>query len=75
MLDEIVPQKEEEVKQECDIEWCHEEVFRQGLCWEHFCQEKIEEWDNQAAERLASEVGIGYIFGDPVLDELIMEAT
>jgi len=69
-----ITQDQTEVKQECELEWCHEEVYRQGLCWEHFCEEKNEEWDNQDAERQASEEGRGYIFGDPVLDNLTMEA-
>ena len=73
MSEEIVSQDEVEVK--CELEWCHEPVFREGLCWEHFCEEKIAEWDAQDAERRVSEQGVGYIFGDPVLDELAMEAT
>jgi len=64
-----VPQETTEVK--CIIEWCDEPEFREGLCWQHFCEEKIAEWDAQDAERQACQEGIGYIFGDawdPALD-------
>lgn len=63
-MSEIVSQEETKVK--CEVEWCDEDAWRDGLCWEHSCQELIEEWDNQDAERQASKEGMGYIFGDPV---------
>lgn len=65
MSDTSLPQEEQEVKK-CEIKWCDEDAWRDGLCWEHSCQELIEEWDNQDAERRASEEGRGYIFGDLV---------
>jgi hypothetical protein len=63
MSDTSLPQEETKVK--CEVEWCDEDAWRDGLCWFHFCEEKIEEWDNQGAERQASEQGRGYMFGDP----------
>ena len=61
-----IPQIATEVK--CFNEGCHEPVFREGLCWPHFIEDKEMEWDNQDAEREASQQGVGYIFGDHPLD-------
>ena len=64
-----IPQTDTEVKtehEECGYDDCHEPVFQEKLCWEHFCREKIAEWDAQSAERKACLEGVGYIFGDPV---------
>jgi len=67
----IVSQKEVEVKlaRECCV--CHEPIFREGFCWEHFLEDKIAEWDAQDAEREICLEGVGYVFGDawdPALD-------
>jgi len=64
MSEQIVSQDEAEVK--CDLDFCEEPVFREGLCWQPFCEEKIAEWDAQDAEREACAEGVGYVFGDPV---------
>jgi hypothetical protein len=72
MSEKIVSQDEVEVK--CTIEWCEEPVFREGLCWEHFLKEKLDEWDAQDAEattREANRESLNYVFGDgcePALD-------
>ena len=62
-----LPQKEQEVKQ-CADEWCHEDVFRDGLCFKHFAEEQTDLWDAQDAERQTALEGVGYVFGDPILD-------
>ena len=62
----IVAQEEQKVK--CTLEWCDEDVFREGLCWPHFIEDKEMEWDNQDAERENCQQGVGYIFGDHPLD-------
>jgi hypothetical protein len=64
MSKQIVPQDEAEVK--CDYDGCQEEVFREGLCWQHFMEEKLAEWNDQDAERETCLRGVGYVFGDPV---------
>jgi hypothetical protein len=60
-----VTQNDVEVKK-CELEWCDDPEFREGLCWEHFMKEKLDEWDAQDAERQACAEGVGYVFGDPV---------
>lgn len=70
MSQRIVPQVAEEVKL-CSYDGCDEEIYREGLCWEHFLEEKLQEWDAQDAERRAALEGVGYVFGDtwdPALD-------
>jgi len=62
--DRIVSQTDEEVK--CTLEWCHEDVFRDGLCFDCFKAEQDMAWDDQDAERRAALEGVGYVFGDPV---------
>jgi len=56
---------------ECAVEWCHESVFRSGLCWNHLIEEKTALWDAQQAERETCLAGVGYLFRDkwdPALD-------
>jgi hypothetical protein len=65
MSSKIVPQDEVEVK--CFVGWCHEAVFRDGLCWDHFIEEVNAKWDAQDAERQAALEGIGLVCG-PALD-------
>jgi len=53
MLGKIVPQIEEEVKrdaEECSVEWCHEYVFRDGLCLDHFVAGETAAWDDHTDE-------------------------
>jgi hypothetical protein len=57
-----VTQEEQKVK--CDYDDCHEPIFREGHCWEHFLKEKMDEWDAQDAERQTCLEGVGYVFGD-----------
>lgn len=52
-----IPQTGEVVK--CIVEGCEEEVYRDGLCWEHFIAEKVAEWDAQDAERRICLEGVG----------------
>jgi len=60
MSEEIVSQDEVEVKQECEVEWCHEPIFRGKACWYHFLEDVINEWDAEEPEE------VDFIFGDPV---------
>lgn len=64
MLDQIVPQAEEEVK--CADEHCGEDVFRDGLCLDHFIEVETVGWDDYAAERemVLGTVGPIVFFGD-----------
>ena len=64
MLDRIVPQVEPQVK--CADEYCGEDVFRNGLCLEHFVKIETAAWDDHDAEREMALEGVGYIFGDLV---------
>lgn len=57
-----ITQEPAEVK--CDYDGCDESIFRERLCWEHFLEEKMAEWDAQDAERQTALEGVGYIFGD-----------
>jgi len=52
--------------EECADEWCGEEPYRDGLCFEHFIAVETAVWDDQDAERQMALEGVGYIFGDPV---------
>jgi len=53
-----ISQEEQEIK--CGVEWCAEDAWRDGLCWFHFCEEKVAEWDAQDAERETCLAGVGY---------------
>jgi len=46
----------------CAAEGCHEDVFRQGLCFEHFVAEETAAWDDQVAERRMVLASVGRIF-------------
>lgn len=48
MLQQIIPQVEEEVK--CSLEDCDEDVFRGGLCFDHFIEEELAAWNAWADE-------------------------
>jgi len=60
----IVPQDEGKVK--CADEWCDEDVYRDGLCFEHFVEAETQAWDDQDAERQVALEGLGYVWGDSV---------
>jgi hypothetical protein len=62
MSDTMIAQVETEVKQ-CELDWCHEPVFREGLCWYHFLEEVVDEWDAEEPE------GVDFIFGDATLSD------
>lgn len=57
MTEQIVAQEGTKVK--CSYEGCEEPVFREGICWAHFMEEKLAEWDAQDAERQACWAGVG----------------
>ena len=62
MSEEIVPQDEQEVKRKCEVEWCAEDAWREGLCWYHFLAEVIDEWDAEEPEE------VDFIFGDHTMN-------
>lgn len=57
MSEDIVARNETEVK--CNLDFCEEPIFREGLCWEYFLEEKLAEWDAQDAERRVCLAGVG----------------
>jgi len=56
---------------ECSLEWCHEEEFRRGLCFQHFVEEETAAWHDRDAVRRTCLEGVGYVFGDPLLEEVM----
>lgn len=65
MSKQIIPQVEPQVKL-CADEYCSEDIFRDGLCFDHFIKVETRAWDDEDAEREMALECVGYVFGDLV---------